>query len=135
MTLIPFHVLGGAIAILSGLAALFARKGGPLHRKSGTVFVYAILVMSLSGVIIAVGRAGAAVNIPAGLVTAYLVATALLTVRPPTGRSRQLDRAAMVAAFVLSAGSVISAIVAANRGEVGFVFPILMFGLIALFGG
>jgi uncharacterized membrane protein len=65
MTLIPFHVLGGAIAILSGLAALSAWKGGPLHRKAGTVFVYAMLVMSLSGVIIAVGRAGAAINIPA----------------------------------------------------------------------
>jgi len=50
MTLIPVHVLGGAIAILSGLAALFASKGRPLHRKSGTVFVYAMLVMSVADV-------------------------------------------------------------------------------------
>ena len=135
MTLIPLHVLGGAIAILSGLAALFAWKGGPLHRKSGTVFVYAMLVMSLSGVIIAVGRAGAAINIPAGLVTAYLVVTALLTVRPPSERSRQVERGAMIAAFVLSAGSVISAIITASQGQVGFVFPVLMFALLALFGG
>ena len=135
MTLIPLHVLGGAIAILSGLAALFAWKGRPLHRKSGTVFVYAMLVMSLSGVIIAVGRAGAAINIPAGLVTAYLVVTALLTVRPPSERSRQVERRAMIAAFVLSAGSVISAIITASQGQVGFVFPVLMFALLALFGG
>jgi hypothetical protein len=135
MTLIPLHVLGGAIAILSGLAALFAWKGGPLHRRSGTVFVYAMLVLSLSGVIIAVGREGAAVNILAGLVTAYLVVTAVLTVRPPSERSRQVERVAMVAAFGLSAGSVMSAIITANSGEVGFVFPVLMFGLVALFGG
>ena len=48
-----------------------------LHRKSGMVFVYAMLVMSLSGAVMAVGRPGAAINIPAGLVTAYLVITAL----------------------------------------------------------
>jgi uncharacterized membrane protein len=135
MTLIPLHVLGGAIAILSGLAALLSWKGGLLHRKSGTVFVYAMLVMSLSGVIIAVGREGAAINIPAGLVTAYLVVTALLTVQPPSERSRQVERAAMVAAFVFSAGSLISAIITANSGEAGFVAPVVMFGLIALFGG
>jgi len=135
MTLIPVHVLGGAIAILSGLAALFASKGRPLHRKSGTVFVYAMLVMSLSGVIIAVGRAGAAINIPAGLVTAYLIVTALLTVRPASERSRQLERGAMIAAFVLSAGSVLAAIITASSGQVGFVFPVLMFALLALFGG
>ena len=135
MTLIPLHVLGGAIAILSGLAALSVWKGGPLHRRSGTVFVYAMLVMSLSGVIIAVGREGAAINIPAGLVTAYLVVTALLTVRPPSERSRRLERGAMIAAFVLSAGSVISAIITASSGHPGFVFPVLMFGLLALFGG
>ena len=135
MTLIPLHVLGGAVAILSGLAALFASKGGPLHRKSGTVFVYAMLVMSLSGAIIAVGREGAAINIPAGLVTAYLAVTALLTVRAPSERSRKVERAAMVAAFVLSAGSLISAIITANSGQAGFVFPVLMFGLLALFGG
>jgi uncharacterized membrane protein len=135
MTLIPVHVLGGSVAILSGLVALFAWKGGPLHRKSGTVFVYAMLVMSLSGAIIAVGREGAAINIPAGLVTAYLIVTGLLTVRPPTERSRQLERGAMVAAFVFSVGSCLSAIVVAGSGEVGFVFPVLMFGLVALLGG
>ena len=135
MTLIPVHVLGGAVAILSGLAALFAWKGGPLHRRSGTVFVYAMLVMSLSGAVIAVGREGAAINIPAGLVTAYLVVTALLTVRPPSERSRKIERAVMVAAFVLSAGSLVSAVITANSEEAGFAIPVLMFGLLALFGG
>ena len=50
MSLLPFHVLGGAVAIVFGLIALTAGKGGWLHGKSGTVFVYAMLVMSLSGI-------------------------------------------------------------------------------------
>jgi uncharacterized membrane protein len=99
MTLTPFHVLGGATAIVSGLLALAAPKGGALHRGSGKVFVFAMLLMSLSGAVIAVGREGAAINIPAGLVTAYLVTTALLTVRTPSPRSRQVERGAMIAAF------------------------------------
>jgi len=57
MSLMPLHVLGGTIAIVSGYVALYALKGAQLHRKSGTIFVYAMLVMSLSGAEIAVGRA------------------------------------------------------------------------------
>jgi hypothetical protein len=93
MTLIPLHVMGGAIAIVSGFVALYTLKGAQPDRKSGTIFVYAMLVMSLSGAVLAVGRAGAAMNIPAGLVTAYLVITSLLTVH-----LRPRDRAGWSAA-------------------------------------
>src|SRR5262245_13184898 len=96
MMLLPFHVIGGAVAIVSGLLALAAPKGGPLHRASGKVFVAAMLLMALSGAVIAVGRAGAAINIPMGLVTAYLVTTGLLAVRTPSARSRQLDGRARI---------------------------------------
>lgn len=135
MTLIPVHVLGGAIAILSGLLTLVLRKGGPLHRKLGRVFVYAMLVMSLTGVVMAIGRPAAAMNIPAALVTAYLVTTAFLTVRPSSDRSRAVGRGAMLTAFALSAFSLVSAVVSASRGNVAFVFPILMFALLVLLAG
>ena len=135
VTLIPVHVIGGTIAMLSGFVALYALKGARLHRKSGTIFVYAMLVMSLSGAVIAVGRPGAAMNIPAGLVTAYLVITSLLTVRPPSARSRRVERGAMLAAFALGVASVVSAFVSAGRGNAGFVFPLLMFGGLALSAG
>jgi uncharacterized membrane protein len=135
MTLIPLHVIGGAIGVLSGLVALYALKGAQLHRKSGTIFVYAMLVMSLSGVVIAVGRPGAAMNIPAGLVTAYLVITSLLTVHPPSARSRRVERAAMFVAFALGAASIASAVVSAVRGNAGFVYPLVMFGVLALSAG
>jgi uncharacterized membrane protein len=135
MTLLPLHVLGGTIAILSGFVALYALKGARLHRTSGTIFVYAMLVMSLSGAVIAVGRPGAAMNIPAGLVTAYLVITSLLTVHPPSARSRRAERGAMLAASALGVASIVSAFVSAGRGNAGFVFPLLMFGGLALAAG
>ena len=58
MMLLPFHGLGGALAIVSGLLALYAVKGSRVHRRSGTVFVWAMLVMSLTGAAIAVGASG-----------------------------------------------------------------------------
>jgi uncharacterized membrane protein len=135
MTLVPLHVLGGVLGIVSGLVALYVRKGARLHRRSGTIFVCAMLVMSLSGAVMAVGTAAAAMNIPAGLVTAYLVATAMLTVQPPSAGIRRMERTALVAAFVLSAASVLAAVVSAARGNPGFVVPLLMFAALALSGG
>ncbi len=135
MSLTPFHVLAGTIAILTGFVALFAVKGSPLHRRSGTIFVYAMLVMALSGAVIAVGRFGAAMNIPAGLVTAYLIVTALLTVQPSSPRVRQVENGAMVAAFVLALVCMLAAINSALSGLPGFAVPLLIFGAVVLSAG
>jgi uncharacterized membrane protein len=123
MSLLPFHVTAGVMAILSGFVALYALKGATLHRRSGTVFVYAMLVMSLSGAVAAIGR----------LVTAYLVITALNTVRPRTEGSLRVDRAAMVAAFAIGAASLLVAITGGARA--GMAPPLVMFALVALFAG
>jgi hypothetical protein len=133
MSLLPLHVVAGSIAILAGLIALYVLKGASLHRKSGMVFVASMLLMAVSGGTIAVGRAGAAINVPAALVTAYLVVTALATVRPPTARLRRIERAAMVAAYAIGGGSVLFALSGAARG--GMAFPLVMFALVALLAG
>jgi Predicted membrane protein (DUF2306). len=135
MMFLPVHVVAGATAIVAGFVALYARKGARVHRGSGTVFVYAMLTMSLSGAAIAVGRPGVVLNVPAGLLTAYLVITAFLTVRPSSRTSRQVERAAMVAAFGLGGASIIAALVNAGRGNMGFAFPLVMFGVLALAAG
>jgi uncharacterized membrane protein len=133
--LIPFHVAAGTIAILSGFVALYAAKGANLHRKSGMVFVVAMVVMSLSGTIVAIGRVGMATNVSAGLVTAYLVVTALATVRPRSARSVRFDRGAMVAAFVFGVTSITVALGGAGGRSAGLTFPAVMFGVVALLAG
>ena len=135
MTFTAVHVVGGAVGIVSGLLALYAAKGRRLHRKSGTVFVWAMLVMSLSGAVIALWHPGTAMNLPAGLVTAYLIVTGLNTVRPSSPASRRLDRGAMVAAFVLGVSSIVGAIVSGVKGNAGFVYPLVMFAGLALSAG
>jgi hypothetical protein len=124
--LIPFHVTAGVIAIVTGFVALYVLKGGRLHRRSGMIFAYAMLVMSLSGAVMAIGRGSAAINVPAGLVTAYLVITSLATVRPPSAGLRRVERVCMVVAFSIGAGSLLIAITV--RGA----RPLAMFGIVAL---
>lgn len=133
MPLAAIHVLAGAIAIAAGFLALYSVKGLRLHRKSGMVFVCVMLVMSLSGTVMAFGHRGAALNVPAGLVTAYLVLTGLATVRPRSARSRGFDRAAMVAAFAIGTGALLVAL--SGRMGAGMAYPLVMFALVALFAG
>lgn len=133
LALVPVHVIAGTLGMVSGFVALAALKGSWLHRKSGMVFVGVMLVMSLSGAVMAFGHPGTALNVPAGLVTAYLVTTALATVRPPSAAVRRLDRAAMVAAFTIGAGSLLTAISGTVRG--GMTYPLIMFATVALVAG
>ena len=42
MTLLPIHIIAGAIGLVAGAVALSAVKGATLHRKSGLLFVAAI---------------------------------------------------------------------------------------------
>jgi len=135
MVLVPVHVAAGAVAILAGYIALFAPKGARVHRRSGLIFAGAMLVMSLSGAVMAIGRFGVEVNIPAGLVTAYLVATAYLTVQPPSERTRSLERAAMFAAFAIGICGILLAGRAFAGGYTGFGIPALVFSAVVLLAG
>ena len=138
MTLVV-HILAGALGLVLGAVALSATKGARLHRKSGILFVYVMLTMSVSGVMMASLRGVApAVNIPAGLLTAYLVITALTTLRPRSAGSRLLDLGAMLVAFGVGLTSLALGLEALANGVKGnwiLAFPFLMFGVVGLSAG
>ena len=100
MMLLPIHIIAGAIALASGFVALYALKGGKLHRKSGIISFYALLTMSVLGAVIAAWRGNNEASVIGGVLTAYLVTTALISVRPPVGWSRRLDVGLMLVALV-----------------------------------
>jgi uncharacterized membrane protein len=132
------HILAGVVALVSGAVALATAKGARLHRRSGKVFVYAMMTMALGGAVIALVRGAApSINVPAGLTTAYLVVTALTTVRPRSSTSRALDRGAMIFAFVVGLASIVSGIVTlatASGPARGMAYPLFMFGMVGLGG-
>jgi len=135
MTLVV-HILAGGMGLISGYIALYSAKGATLHRKSGILFVYAMLAMALLGMVIAAGRNVApAINIPAGLLTSYLVITALMTVRPPVAGSRWLNPALMLVALGVTLADATFAFEAfANGGKRNGMpaFPFVMFGVVGL---
>ena len=100
MMLLPVHIIAGALGIVSGAVALYAVKGATLHRKSGRVFVYSMLVLSGSGAVIAAWGSNWA-TVLQGVLTFYLVTTGLLTVRRPPAGSRWIDVAAMLVALTV----------------------------------
>jgi uncharacterized membrane protein len=102
MPLLPIHIIAGLLSIAAGAVALYAFKGSTLHRKSGLVFVVAMLTMASTGAVIAIAKPdpGTALG---GMLVVYLVCTALLTVKRPVAESRGLLTGLMLMALAIGA--------------------------------
>jgi hypothetical protein len=96
------HICGAVVGLLSGWAGLLVRKGSRLHRSTGTVFFISMLVMSGCAVCLALAKQEL-VNIIAGVLTFYMVATAWLTVKRNEGETGLPEFGAMLMAFTLAA--------------------------------
>jgi uncharacterized membrane protein len=101
-TLLPVHIVAGGLAIVLGAVALLAAKGATLHRKSGILFVYAMLTMGISGSVMALRQSLTNPNVLGGFMSAYFVITALTTVRPVSAWTRRLNVGALVVALALA---------------------------------
>jgi uncharacterized membrane protein len=88
--LLPVHITGGVLGILSGAAAMSFRKGSHRHAVAGKVFVAAMLTMSSAAVYLAFVKQETP-NILAGILTFYLVTTAWLTARRGDGKTSSVD--------------------------------------------
>ncbi len=133
MTLVV-HVAAGSLAIVAGYVGLFSAKGARLHRKSGMLFVYAMVVMALTGAGIALAQGGEATSI-GGVLAAYLVVTALTTVLPSTAWLRRLNVAAMLVALAAGSASTVFAL-GDEAARDGIPAPMLMlFGMVGLLSG
>ena len=127
MTLLPVHIVAGLTSIVSGYVAIFALKGATLHRRSGIIFVYAMLVLSASGAAIGMLKSQR-LSAVQGLLTFYLVATALLTVRKRPADSRWIDIAAMIVGFSLASYEIslgFDGMHSAKRTVDGIPFPLI----------
>lgn len=137
MTLLV-HIIAGGLGLLTGAVALAATKGAKLHRKSGTLFVYVMLTMSLTGAGVA-ALTGVEASVIGGLLTAYLVITALTTVRPPAAGSCWLNLGAMLMGLAVGLASVImwfQALASGDSTSDGVPAAVfLIFGVVALLAG
>src|SRR5262249_60367417 len=95
-----------------------------------------MIVMSLSGAfMVASGRSVRPANVLPGLLTIYLVVTAVTTLRPPSDGVRKIDWGAAIAALALGLGCVIKGVVmlaAGGTADRGAAMALLIFGAIPL---
>ena len=113
--LLPIHVAAGGLAIVLGAMALLVKKGGTIHRRSGRLFVGAMLVMGGTGSFLGFLKGGPTDgNVFAGFVVAYFVGTALMTVRPVSPWTPGIHGVALVAAVGFALAQVASAVEAWN---------------------
>jgi hypothetical protein len=95
------HIAAGGLAIALGAIALVAKKGGTVHRRTGMLFVYAMLVMGVSASILGLRKGPTDDNVMVAILTAYFVITAVTTVRPPSPWTRRITAVAMTFALLL----------------------------------
>src|SRR5438477_9095329 len=100
--LLSIHIAAGGLAIVLGAVALLVKKGGTIHRRSGLLFVCAMLVLGTTAALLAFRKSPTDGNVFGGLMTVYFVVTALTTVRPVSSWTRRSHVAALIVAVGLA---------------------------------
>lgn len=95
------HFAAGLVSIGAGVVALSVVKGGRLHKQSGLVFTWAMSILGLTaaGIGMYENRPG---QVLGGLVAAYLVLTAMTTVKTLPRIGQRSNIALMVLAFAFA---------------------------------
>jgi hypothetical protein len=98
------HFTAGLVSIVAGTIALSVAKGGRLHKQSGLVFTWAMVVLGLTaaGIGSYEKRPG---QVFGGLLAAYLVFSGMTTVKSLPGIGRRFAVALMALAFAYAAAN------------------------------
>ena len=132
--LLPIHIAAGGLAIVLGAVALLVKKGGTIHRRSGLLFVYAMLVMGISASIMGLRHGLTDGNVMAGLIAVYFVGTALTTVRPASPWTRRINAATLTLALGLALVAMVGGLKAVNsHGGSPGVVPFRTIGVMSFF--
>lgn len=99
--LLLLHIVAGTFGMLSGYVAVSLLKGSRRHGLAGNVFVISMLILSASGVYLALMKSQPG-NILGGTLTFYLVATAWMTVRRNDERPGIVDWGALVVVLAVA---------------------------------
>ncbi len=126
------HIAGGILALLAGTAAVAARKGGPLHARSGSWFFGSMLVLGVTAAMLEPFRSppGSPVG---GIMVCYFVVTSWVAARRRDGTTGKFEIAACAAAFTMGAlmfwGAANGATTPAGSG------PVFALGMVCLVAG
>lgn len=121
------HISAGLVGLLSGAAAMAYTKGSKKHRKAGNLFFISMLLMAISGAMLALFKSQLLVAAN-GILTFYLVATAWATVKRKPGTVGYFEWAALIVAVLVGAALLVFGLEAAhNRTGLKDGFPAGMY--------
>ena len=133
------HIAGGSVGMVSGIVALFAPKGGRVHRVCGNVFFVSMCITYLIGAGVAPFLdTGQRPNFIAGVFAFYLVVTSWVTIRRKdrcvgwvevAGFAVALSTAVAGAVFIRMAASDPTGTIDGSPPQAFYVF--LVFGIVA----
>jgi hypothetical protein len=133
--ILPLHIIAGTLGMLSGFVAVFLLKGSRRHAVAGKVFVIAMLILSASGVFLAIMKSQPG-NILGGTLTFYLVATAWVTARRREGKPGILDWGAFLVVLAVTASQLtfgLEAVLSQTGLKFGYpAWPYFFMGSVAL---
>jgi hypothetical protein len=116
--------------MILGAVALSVKKGGILHRRSGLLFVGAMIVMGLTASTMAFRKSPTDPNVFGGMMAVYFVVTALTTVHPASRWTQYINVAALAVAVVLAVVDILLGVKTFNsphRMLNGVPFPVPFF--------
>ena len=129
LPLVLLHISGGLAAIVFGFGALAFRKGGRMHRWSGTAFFVAMLFMAGDAGYLAIVR-NEHENILAAFFTLYMVLTAWLAAKRREKKVDALNWIGLAVAWTITVGGIAFGLKAAS--EQASLAPFIGFGVTAL---
>lgn len=97
------HVAAGSVALIAGAAALLYAKGGAHHARAGAVFLPAMLVMAITGGLVAVFKPAQPTTAVIATLTCYLLATSWATARRRSGTVARFEMLALPVAVSCAA--------------------------------
>jgi len=134
--LLIIHVAAGTSAILTGGVAIFSKKGGKVHKKSGRLYYFGMLIAGLTGIVTSIK-----------VDSIFLLAVAIFTLHATWGGNRSvkkkkgepvylpiLDKVFMFLSLPVAGILIFMAIRVMIQGQIGIGSIPLTFGIIVLRG-
>lgn len=134
------HIAAGSLAIVTGAGASSVRKGSPVHRRLGQLFVFSIFVMAILGIYLALAVPSTTktftppkASTSIALLTFYLVSTGWIAVRRKPGVVGFPEYAALASALGIAAALLLFGIGAVRAAVMpGASVPYFVFAAFAV---
>lgn len=119
------HIGIGVIGLLAAIFALSTRKGSPVHIWSGRTFMFCVVIVAVTALILLATRMAPPLMV-AACASVYAIATAWLALKPGTERVRRMEYGWSVFLLAVMAVFTTMAIPTVLAGRIPAIGPLVI---------